>query len=48
MALTCPHRQELIQVLACTAVTTVLGIVLGLGIFRMVEAQAAAPVLWTV
>ena len=24
-----PHRQELIQVLACTAVTTVLGIVLG-------------------
>ena len=35
-----PHRQELIQVLACTAVTTVLGIVIGLGIFRMIQAQS--------
>ena len=35
-----PHRDELIQVLACTAVTTVLGIVIGLGIFRMISAQA--------
>ncbi|MEB3241997.1 MAG: peptidase domain-containing ABC transporter [Synechococcus sp.] len=34
-----PHRDELIQVLACTAVTTVLGVVIGLGIFRMVQAQ---------
>ncbi|WP_255446184.1 ABC transporter transmembrane domain-containing protein [Synechococcus sp. RS9902] len=34
-----PHRQELIQVLACTAITTVLGLVIGLGIFRMVQAQ---------
>ena len=34
-----PHRDELIQVLACTAVTTVLGIVIGLGIYRMVQAQ---------
>ena len=35
-----PHRQELIQVLACTAVTTALGIVIGLGIFRMISAQS--------
>ncbi len=35
-----PHRDELIQVLACTAVTTVLGIVIGLGIFRMISAQS--------
>ena len=34
-----PHRQELLQVLACTAVNTVLGLVIGLGIFRMVQAQ---------
>ena len=33
-----PHRQELIQVLACTAITTILGIVIGLGIFRMIQA----------
>ena len=33
-----PHRQELIQVLACTAVITILGIVIGLGIIRMVDA----------
>ena len=35
-----PHRDELIQVLACTAVTTVLGIVIGLGTMRMITAQA--------
>ena len=35
-----PHRDELIQVLACTAVTTVLGIVIGLGTMRMIAAQA--------
>lgn len=34
-----PHRQELIEVVACTAVNTVLGVVIGLGIFRMVQAQ---------
>ena len=34
-----PHRQELIQVLVCTAITTMLGLVMGLGIFRMVQAQ---------
>ena len=33
-----PHRQELIQVLACSAVMSVLGIVIGLGIFRMIQA----------
>ena len=33
-----PHRQELIQVLACSAVLSVLGIVIGLGIFRMIQA----------
>ena len=33
-----PHRDELVLVLACTAITTVLGIVLGLGIMRMMQA----------
>ena len=35
-----PHRQELIQVLACTAVTTVLGIVIGLGTMRMIMSMS--------
>ena len=35
-----PHRDELVQVLACTVITTLLGTVTGLGIFRLISSKA--------